>query len=320
MQKILGYLRRAVQEFDLIQNGDRIAVGISGGKDSLVLLAALRDFQKFGLLDYTLVGITLDPQFGGIPTDYSAAAAFCEQLGVEYHLIPTQIGHIVIDVRKESSPCSLCAKMRRGALHDQAKAFGCNKLALGHHNDDAIETFLMNLFIEGRIGCYAPKSYLSRKDLTLIRPLSFAPERDIVHAAKLNVPEIVKSRCPVDGHTMRETMKTFIREQEKQNPGFKTRVFGAMRRANVDGWGGKTYVRDLAMDNPETNGKAERFHMLEQEIARAEEETAELERELADPETWKDPDAAAEKNRRYNALKAETEHLYEQYEETECSL
>lgn len=268
MQKILGYLRRAVQEFDLIQNGDRIAVGISGGKDSLVLLAALRDFQKFGLLDYSLVGITLDPQFGGIPTDYSAAAAFCAQLGVEYHLIPTQIGHIVIDVRKESSPCSLCAKMRRGALHDQAKAFGCNKLALGHHNDDAIETFLMNLFIEGRIGCYAPKSYLSRKDLTLIRPLSFAPERDIVHAAKLNVPEIVKSRCPVDGHTMRETMKTFIREQEKQNPGFKTRVFGAMRRANVDGWGGKTYVRDLAMDNPETNGKAERFHMLEQEIAR----------------------------------------------------
>lgn len=268
MQKILGYLRRAVQEFDLIQNGDRIAVGISGGKDSLVLLAALRDFQKFGLLDYTLVGITLDPQFGGIPTDYSAAAAFCEQLGVEYHLIPTQIGHIVIDVRKESSPCSLCAKMRRGALHDQAKALGCNKLALGHHNDDAIETFLMNLFIEGRIGCYAPKSYLSRKDLTLIRPLSFAPERDIVHAAKQNVPEIVKSRCPVDGHTMRETMKNFIREQEKQNPGFRTRVFGAMRRANVDGWGGRTYVRDLAMDNPETNGKAERFHMLEQEIAR----------------------------------------------------
>ena len=268
MQKILGYLRRAVQEFDLIQNGDRIAVGISGGKDSLVLLAALRDFQKFGLLDYSLVGITLDPQFGGIPTDYSAAAAFCEQLGVEYHLIPTQIGHIVIDVRKESSPCSLCAKMRRGALHDNAKALGCNKLALGHHNDDAIETFLMNLFIEGRIGCYAPKSYLSRKDLTLIRPLSFAPERDIVHAAKQNIPEIVKSRCPVDGHTMRETMKTFIREQEKQNPGFKTRVFGAMRRANVDGWGGKTYVRDLSMDNPETNGKAERFHMLEQEIAR----------------------------------------------------
>ena len=268
MQKILGYLRRAVQEFDLIQNGDRIAVGISGGKDSLVLLNALRDFQRFGLFDYTIVGITLDPQFEGVQTDYSPAVEFCEKLGVEYHVIRTQIGQIVFDHRKETHPCSLCAKMRRGALHDNAKALGCNKLALGHHNDDAIETFLMNLFIEGRIGCYAPKSYLSRKDLTLIRPLSFAPERDIVHAAKQNIPEIVKSRCPVDGHTMRETMKTFIREQEKQNPGFKTRVFGAMRRANVDGWGGKTYVRDLSMDNPETNGKAERFHMLEQEIAR----------------------------------------------------
>ena len=168
MQRILGYLRRAVQEFDLIQNGDRIAVGISGGKDSLVLLAALRDFQRFGLLDYELVGITLDPQFEGVQTDYSPVTEFCENIGVEYHVIRTQIGQIVFDHRKETHPCSLCAKMRRGALHDNAKALGCNKLALGHHNDDAIETFLMNLFIEGRIGCYAPKSYLSRKDLTLM--------------------------------------------------------------------------------------------------------------------------------------------------------
>ncbi len=268
MQRILGYLRRAVQEFDLIQNGDRIAVGISGGKDSLVLLAALRDFQRFGLLDYELVGITLDPQFEGVQTDYSPVSAFCEQIGVEYHVIRTQIGQIVFDHRKETHPCSLCAKMRRGALHDNAKALGCNKLALGHHNDDAIETFLMNLFIEGRIGCYAPKSYLSRKDLTLIRPLSFAPEGDIIHAARQSIPEIVKSRCPVDGHTSREAMKEFIRAQEKAHSGFRTRVFGAMRRANVDGWGGKTYVRELSMDNPETNGKPERFHMLEKEIAR----------------------------------------------------
>ena len=170
MQKILGYLRRAVQEFDLIENGDRIAVGISGGKDSLVLLTALREFQRFQLVDYTLVGITLDPQFNGEPTDYSAVADYCAQIGVEYHLIPTHIGEIVFEHRMEKHPCSLCAKMRRGALHDHSKELGCNKLALGHHNDDAIETFLMNLFIEGRIGCYAPKSYLSRKDLTLIRP------------------------------------------------------------------------------------------------------------------------------------------------------
>ncbi|MBR4201446.1 MAG: tRNA 2-thiocytidine(32) synthetase TtcA [Oscillospiraceae bacterium] len=268
MQKILGYLRRAVQEFDLIQNGDRIAVGISGGKDSLVLLKALRDFQRFGLYDYSLVGITLDPQFEGVQTDYSPVQQFCDEIGVEYHLIRTHIGEIVFEHRRETHPCSLCAKMRRGALHDNAKALGCNKLALGHHNDDAIETFLMNLFIEGRIGCYAPKSYLSRKDLTLIRPLSFAPERDIIHAAKKDIPEIVKSRCPVDGHTSREEMKNFIRAQEAEHSGFRTRVFGAMRRANVDGWGGKTYVRDLSMDDPETNGKPERFHMLEAEIAR----------------------------------------------------
>ena len=269
MQKILGYLRRAVQEFDLIENGDRIAVGISGGKDSLVLLTALRDFQRFGLLDYSLVGITLDPQFNGERTDFSPVADYCAQIGVESHLIPTHIGEIVFEHRREKHPCSLCAKMRRGALHDHAKELGCNKLALGHHNDDALETFLMNLFIEGRIGCYAPKSYLSRKDLTLIRPLSFAPERDIVRAAnQIPALTVVKSKCPVDGHTSREDMKSFIREQEKQNSGFKTRVFGAMRRGNVDGWGGKTYYRNLSMDNPETNGKPERFHMMEREIAR----------------------------------------------------
>lgn len=263
MQKILGYLRRAVQEYGLIENGDRIAVGISGGKDSLVLLTALQGFQRFGLLDYSLVGITLDPQFGGIPTDYSSVAAYCASLGVPYHMIPTRIGEIVFEHRQERHPCSLCAKLRRGALHDQAKALGCNKLALGHHFDDAVETFLMNLFIEGRLGCFAPKSYLARKDLTLIRPLCFAPEQDIRRAAKAEIPEIVKSRCPVDGHTTREDMKQFIYRQEKEKPGFKARVFGAMRRANVDGWGGVTYRRDLAMDNPATNGKPERFHLME---------------------------------------------------------
>lgn len=263
MQKILGYLRRAVQEYDLIDNGDTIAVGISGGKDSLVLMKALREFQRFGLCDYRLIGITVDPMFGGEPTDYSPAKKFCEELGVEYHVFPTQIGQIVFDVRKEKHPCSLCAKLRRGALHDYAKQLGCNKLALGHHNDDATETFLMNLFIEGRIGCFAPKSYLVRRDITVIRPLCFAPEYSIIRATREGIPEIVKSHCPVDGYTAREDMKSFIRMKEKQDPGFRTRIFGAMRRANVDGWGGKTYYRNLAMDDPATNGKPERFHMLE---------------------------------------------------------
>lgn len=264
MQKILGYLRRAVQEFDLIQDGDRIAVGISGGKDSLVLLRALRDFQRFGLVEYSLTAVTLDLQFEGRQTDYSAVSELCDSLGIPYHILRTEIGRIVFESRKETHPCSLCAKMRRGALHDATKDLGCNKLALGHHNDDAIETFLMNLFIEGRIGCYAPKSYLSRKDITLIRPLSFAPEREIRRVAKQCIPEVVRSRCPVDGHTVRESMKDFIRVQEKTQSGFKTRVFGAMRRANVDGWGGKTYYRNLSADDPETNGKASRFYIMDQ--------------------------------------------------------
>lgn len=263
VQKILGYLRHAVQEYDLIENGDKIAVGISGGKDSMTLLAALRAFQRFGLYDYTLVGISLDLRFGDVPTDFSAVAAFCASLDVPYEVVPTHIARIVFDARAEAHPCSLCAKMRRGALHDTAKALGCNKLALGHHNDDAVETFLMNLFVEGRIGCFAPKSYLSRKDLTLIRPLCFAPEAAVARAARQNVPQIVKSRCPADGHTKREEMKAFIAAREREEPGFRTRIFGAMRRANVDGWGGKTYYRRLAMDEPATNGKAERFKLAE---------------------------------------------------------
>ena len=176
MQKILGYIRRACQEFDLIEDGDRIAVGVSGGKDSLVLLAGLAHMRRFYEKKYELVAITLDPRFGGEDGDYSAVERLCESLGVEFHLIRTDIAEIVFDIRKEDSPCSLCAKMRRGALHDAAKQFGCNKIALGHNNDDAIETFMMNLFKEGRIGCFAPISYLSRKDITMIRPLVFAPE------------------------------------------------------------------------------------------------------------------------------------------------
>lgn len=265
MQKILGYLRRAVQEYDLIRDGDRIAVGISGGKDSLVLLTALHEFQRFGLIDYTLCGITVDPQFQGVPTDYSAAESYLESLGVPYHLYRSQIGEIVFTHRQERHPCSLCAELRRGALHDYAGQLGCNVLALGHHLNDAVETFLMNLFIEGRIGCFAPKSYLKRRGITVIRPLCFAPEHEIVRAAKARVPEIVRSRCPVDGHTAREEMKQFIRAQEQAHRGYQNRIFGAMRRANVDGWGGVTYRRDLAMDDPATNGKPERFHLLEQQ-------------------------------------------------------
>ena len=184
MQRILGYMRKAVQEFDLIQDGDRIAVGVSGGKDSVALLVGLARLRRFIGIDFSLTALTLDPQFGGVPGDYSAIEELCAQLEVPYVLKRTQIGEIVFDARQESNPCSLCARMRRGALHDAAKEAGCNKIALGHHYDDVIETFLMNLFNEGRIGCFAPKTYLSRKDLWMIRPLVFAPEKEIRRAVE----------------------------------------------------------------------------------------------------------------------------------------
>lgn len=242
MQKILGYMRKAIQEFDLIHDGDRICVGVSGGKDSVVLLQGLSLLRRFIGINYELVAVTLDPGFNGERGDYSAVAELCENSAIEYHVIPTQIGEIVFDVRKEPNPCSLCARMRRGALHDATLQFGCNKIALGHNYDDAVETFMMNLFTEGRIGCFSPISYLSRKKIHLIRPLVFAPEKEIRKAAtKCELP-IVKSKCPADGHTNRQSMKEFIAERERTDHGFKDRLFGAMRRANIDGWGGVNYT------------------------------------------------------------------------------
>lgn len=240
MQKILGYMRKAIQEFDLIQNGDRIAVGVSGGKDSLVLLKGLVMLKKFIGIDYDVVAVTIDPKFKGISGDYSAVQKLCDELGIDYIISKTNIGEIVFDIRKESNPCSLCAKMRRGALHDAALAASCNKIALGHHNDDAIETFIMNLFNEGRVGCFSPKSYLSRKNLYMIRPLVFAPEKEIKKAANRNKFEIVKSICPADGVTSRQKTKEFIYERNKIDKGFSDRIFTALRKSGVDGWGYKT--------------------------------------------------------------------------------
>lgn len=242
MQKILGYMRKAIQEFDLIHDGDRICVGVSGGKDSVILLNGLILLKRFIGIDYSLTAVTLDPGFNGETGDYSPIAELCESSGIEYHVIPTQIGEIVFNVRNETNPCSLCARMRRGALHDATLKYGCNKIALGHNFDDAVETFMMNLFTEGRIGCFSPISYLSRKQIHLIRPLVFAPEREIRKTAlKCGLP-IIKSKCPADGHTNRQSMKEFLAEKEKADHGFKDRIFGAMRRSNIDGWGGINYI------------------------------------------------------------------------------
>ena len=237
MQRILGLMRKAIQQYDMIADGDRICVGVSGGKDSLVLLSGLARLRKFIGIDFQVVGLTIDPNFGGAPGDYSSVAEYCAGEGIEYHILPTQIGEIVFDVRKEPNPCSLCARMRRGALHDEAVRLGCNKIALGHNYDDAVETFIMNLFTEGRIGCFSPKNLLDGKELTLIRPLVLADEREIRRAANRTGLQIVKSKCPADGHTNRQRAKEFLAEMERKDHGFKDRIFGAMRRGNVDGWG-----------------------------------------------------------------------------------
>ncbi len=248
MQKILGYMRKAINEFDMIQDGDRICVGVSGGKDSLVLLYGLVLLRRFIGIDYEVVALTLDPGFNGQRGDYSSVAEFCKEHGVEYHIVETEIGEIVFNVRKESNPCSLCAHMRRGALHNETVRFGCNKIALGHNYDDAVETFVMNLFNEGRIGCFSPVTKLTRKNLIMIRPLVLAEEKDIRRAVRRNNIEIVKSACPADGNTNRQRTKEFIAEMERKDHGIKDRLFGAMRRGNIDGWGGVNYVPPVRED------------------------------------------------------------------------
>lgn len=237
MQKILGYMRKAIQQYDMIQNGDKIAVGVSGGKDSLILLACLISLRRFLGIDFDIAAITIDPRFGGVEGDYSSVAEYCEKNAVEYRIERTDIGQIVFDIRKEPNPCSLCAKMRRGALHGAAKEMGCNKLALGHHNNDAVETFVMNLLNEGRIGCFAPVSYLDRRDITVIRPMVLAPEKEIIRAARKIDIEVLKSRCPADGHTSRQETKEFLADLEKRYKGVNDRIFGAMQRADINGWG-----------------------------------------------------------------------------------
>ena len=248
MQKILGHMRKAIQQYRMISDGDRIAVGVSGGKDSVALLVGLARLRSFIGIDYQVTALTIDPAFGGQATDFSPVTELCRSLGAEHVIVPTQIGEIVFDVRREPNPCSLCSRMRRGALTNAAAELGCNKIALGHNYDDTVETFIMNLFTEGRIGCYSPVTHLAKKNLYMIRPLLLAPEKDIRRAARRAELPIVKSACPADGHTNREKTKEFIREMEHREPGFRDRIFGAMKRADIDGMGGVNYTPPIRKD------------------------------------------------------------------------
>lgn len=224
LQKLLSKSRKAIQDFNLIQDGDKIAVGLSGGKDSMALLRILKSYQRFSPEKFELIAICL--QMGGV--DNSSLHELCKELDVELHEIPTDIKEVVFDIRKEKNPCSLCAKMRRGALNDHAVRLGCNKVALGHHKDDALETLLMSMFYEGRVSSFSPKSYLDRTGITVIRPMIYVEEYMIIKAAEEMNFKIVKNPCPADGNTKRQYIKELIVRMQDEMPDFKKNIFIAL--------------------------------------------------------------------------------------------
>lgn len=243
-RRILSYLRRAVDDYGMIENGDRIAVGVSGGKDSLALLVALCQLRKFYDKKFELCAISLNLNFheaGFCQKEetekaYAALSSFCKELEVEFFAYETHIAQVIFDIRKESNPCSLCARMRRGALHDAALEHGCNKVALGHHFDDAVETFMMNLLNEGRLGSFSPVTYLSRKNIALIRPLIYCPEKDIKYFAAHTQLPIIESPCPSDKESERARVKQLLVSLDKEYDGIKHKIFGSLCKAQLDGY------------------------------------------------------------------------------------
>ena len=235
IRRILSYVRRAVDDYNMIEEGDKIAVGVSGGKDSLALLAALSEMRAFYPINYKLYAVIVDMGFEGV--DFSPIKAFCDEINVPLKIVKTNIYNVIFNVRKEKNPCSLCARMRRGTLHDGVLELGCNKLALGHHYDDVLETFMLNLFHEGRLGTFSPVTYLDRKKLTMIRPLIYAPEKDIRYFVSKTPLPIIKSPCPADGATKREEMKIFLKNLDREHHrGLKHRIFKAICKSGIDGW------------------------------------------------------------------------------------
>lgn len=234
LQQVYSLTRKAIDDYHMIMPGDKIAIGISGGKDSLTLLYALQGLKKFYPNPFDLCAVTVDLGFENLKLD--RIRDLCEALEVEYYIIKTDIGKIIFEDRKESNPCSLCAKMRKGALNDAMKAAGCNKVAYAHHKDDVVETMMMSLIYEGRLHTFRPVTYLDRTDITVIRPLIYMNEADVIgFVNKYDVP-VVKSPCPVDGHTKREYIKNLLREINLETPGVKKRMFTAIQSSKMEGW------------------------------------------------------------------------------------
>ena len=236
MQKLLSYIRSACQKYDMIQDGDRIAIGVSGGKDSLALLAAMARFKDFYPKKFEIVAISIDMRFGDEDGDFSEIRNLCDRLGVEYIVKPTNLGRLIFDVRQESNPCSLCSKMRRGALNKAAVEAGCNKVALGHHLDDVAETFIMNLLNGATLDCFMPVTYLDRMKITVIRPMIFARESDCARVARKENLPVSKSKCPSDGNTEREETKKFLSSLEKKYGNVREKILSAMQKKEINGY------------------------------------------------------------------------------------
>lgn len=234
LQQLLSYTRRAIDDYQMIEDGDKIAIGISGGKDSLALLYALHGLRRFYPKKFELMAVTVDLGFHNFDTE--AISALCKELEVPYEVVHTEVAQIIFEERKESNPCSLCAKMRKGALNEAVKSHGFHKIAYAHHKDDVVETMLMSLLFEGRFHTFSPKTYLDRMELTVIRPMMYVSEADVIGFwHKYNLP-VAKSPCPADGYTKREYAKNLVKQLNHENPGCKERMFTAIINGNIPGW------------------------------------------------------------------------------------
>lgn len=234
MQKILGYMRRAIDDYNMIEDGDKIAVALSGGKDSVSMLMGLKNLQRFYPKKFDIIAVTVNPGFEFFDTAF--LKNLCADLNIRFVEEKTQIKEIVFDARNEKNPCSLCANLRRGVLNSVAIREGCNKIALGHNEDDVLETFFLNLLYGGSINTFAPLSYMDRSKITLIRPLVYAPEKYIRNFVKRNNIQIMPKACPMDGLSKREDIKNLIFSLQKDIPNIRANLYGAIKRANINGW------------------------------------------------------------------------------------
>ena len=234
MQKMMGLMRKCIDDYHMISPGDKIAVGVSGGKDSLTLLTVLAALRSYYPAPFELAAITIDMGLDGM--DFSPVEQYCKELNVGYFCKKTEIGPIIFDYRKEKNPCSMCAKMRRGALNDTIRELGFQKIALGHHFDDAVETFLLSLVYEGRISCFQPVTHMTRTGVDQIRPMLYAGEGRITNLAKALALPIVENPCPEDRGSKRHEVKELIRTMSLTYPDLRSKVFGAIQRAPLDGW------------------------------------------------------------------------------------